>query len=70
MKHGILPPFVLDFVCCLLLALSTRGRLSPTIRHTLTRQSAELYSKEGNYITQPNNEGIMIIEDGGRLVFD
>ena len=33
---GILPPFVVDFVCCLLLAIPTRGRLSPTIRHTLS----------------------------------
>ena len=36
--------------------------------HTLTRQSAELYSKGSNYITQPNNE--LIIEDGGHLAFD
>ena len=64
-KHGILPPFVVDFVCCLLLATSTCGRLSPTIRHTL---SLELYSKGSNYITQPNNE--LVIKDGGHLVFD
>ena len=36
--------------------------------HTLTRQSAELYSKGSNYITQPNNE--LIMEDGGHLAFD
>ena len=43
-KHGILPPFVLDFVCCLLLAISTRGRLSPTIRHTLPLVSLPSYT--------------------------
>ena len=33
-KHGILPPFVLDFVCCLQLALSTRGRVPHHQTHT------------------------------------
>ena len=43
-KHGILPPFVVDFDCCLLLAIPTRGRLSPTIRHTLSLVSLPSYT--------------------------
>ena len=36
--------------------------------HSPSRQSAELYYKGSNYITQPNDD--LIIEDGGHLVFD
>ena len=47
-NHGILSPFVVDFVCCLPLAISTRGSLSPTIRHTLSLVSLPSYTfKEG-----------------------
>ena len=56
---------------CLLFATCNSNAwkaLSHHQTHTLTRQSAELYSKGSNYITQPNNE--LIIEDGGHLASD